>query len=71
MNVRRLKGIMVEKDINVGKLADYIGMDRSTLYRKLSKGGDSITLHEANAIKKVLSLSPEEAHFIFFTSDVA
>ena len=65
MNVQKLKGRMVEKGMNVKTLAEKIGVDRSSLYRKLGNG-EKISIGEAQKIKEVLELSREDASAIFF-----
>lgn len=65
MNIAKLKGKMVEKGMNVDELATKVGINRSTLYRKLD-GGEKITIGEAMKIKKALGLTSEEASVIFF-----
>lgn len=64
MNVNLLKAKMVEKGINAEKLAELIGIDRATLYRKLANL-DKFTIGEARRIKTALGLSAEEACLIF------
>lgn len=64
MNVNKLKGKMVELQINADGLAAKIGMHRSTLYRKMND--NTITVREAIVIKDALSLTNEEAIAIFF-----
>ena len=71
MNVNKLKGKIVEKGLSIKTLADIIGIDRATLYRKLSNNGDTLLIREANSIVSALKLSPDEAVAIFFSSDVA
>ena len=66
MNISRLKGKIVERGLNTEKLATLIGMDRSSLYRKLNNG-DKITIGEAVRIKNVLEMTNEEATEIFFS----
>ncbi len=66
MNVNKLKGKIVEKGMNVELLAASIGVDRSSLYRKLNDG-DKITIGEAVKIKNALGLSVEDAVDIFLT----
>lgn len=65
MNVNKLKGKLVEKEMNVEKLASYLGKNRATVYRKLN-GGDGFTIGEVSVIKTVLELTDEEASAIFF-----
>lgn len=70
MNVGKLKGKMVELGINVETLAEMIGVDRSSLYRKLNNSG-KVTIGEAKRIKEALALTDAEAISIFFASNVA
>lgn len=65
MNVNKLKGKIVEKGMNVEKLAEIIGIDRSSLYRKLNNS-EKITIGEAAQMKDALGLSTDEATDIFF-----
>ncbi|MBS5751468.1 MAG: helix-turn-helix domain-containing protein [Veillonella parvula] len=39
MNIRKLKAKLVEKDISIIQFANILGIDRSTVYRKLNKSG--------------------------------
>ncbi len=64
MNVNKLKGKIAEKGLSVEKLAQQIGVDRSSLYRKLNNA-EKITIGEASKIKDVLEMTPEEATIIF------
>ena len=70
-NVNKLKGKMVENEMSVAKLAVEIGMDRATLYRKLSNNAETLLIKEANAIVSALGLTPNEAVAIFFSQLVA
>lgn len=71
MNINKLKGKIIEKGLNIGGLAGKMGVDRSTLYRKLNKNGDTLTVKEARLIVEILELSAEEATDIFFKHSVA
>ena len=71
MNVNKLKAKMVERGLNVSQVAEKIGIDRSSLYRKLNNQGETLTVKEAKAIVKVLNITPREAASIFFGNDVA
>lgn len=65
MKLNLLKGKIVEKGMNVETLAEKIGIDRSSMYRKLNNF-EKITIGEAQKIKDVLELSDEQARTIFF-----
>lgn len=71
VNINKLKGKMVECGMNVEKLSDKIGVDKSTLYRKLSTNGENFTIKEANLIAKELNLTYSEVNSIFFANEVA
>lgn len=66
MNVGKLKGKIVENGMNVEKVAEAIGITRTSLYRKLNNA-EKITIGEAVKMKNVLSLTNEEATDIFLT----
>ena len=66
MNVNKLKGKIVEKDMTVERLAALIGINRASLYRKLNNC-EKITIGEAIKIKEVLEMNNEEAFEIFLS----
>jgi DNA-binding phage protein len=70
-NINKLRGKIVEKGINVSELAKTLGIDKSTLYRKLKNNGEDISIKEANLIIKELNLTIEEVNAIFFSQFVA
>ena len=45
MNVNKLKGKIVENGLNVSQLASSIGIDMTTMYRKLTSNGDTLTIN--------------------------
>lgn len=71
VNVNKLKGKIVENGLTINEVADMIGIDRSTLYRKIGNNCDTLSIKEANKIVEVLKLTCEEAVSIFFASNVA
>lgn len=71
MNVNKLKGKIVENGLNVSQLASFIGIDKTTLYRKLTSNGDTLTISEAEKIARTLNLSMEDVNAIFFADFVA
>ena len=70
-NINKLKGKIVEKGINVSDLAKALGINKSTLYRKLKNNGENISIREAVGMINELDLSAEEANEIFFNQFVA
>lgn len=71
VNVNKLKGKIVELGMNVAELAEKIGIDKATLYRKLGSEGKNITIYEAGIMAKELNLTFDEINAIFFASEVA
>lgn len=71
VNVNKLKGKIVEKGLNIEQLAEKIGIDRATMYRKLRNDCENLLINEANAIVAALGLTAEEAMSIFFAQYVA
>lgn len=71
VNVNKLKGKIVERGMTMAELAQKIGIDRSTLYRKLNSEGKDFTIEEADLISKELQLTYIEVNSIFFSQYVA
>ncbi|WP_338854756.1 helix-turn-helix transcriptional regulator [Clostridium perfringens] len=71
VNLNKLKLKIFENGMNISQLAEKIGVDKSTLYRKFQKNGDSISIKEANLMVETLHLTVEEANSIFFSQYVA
>ena len=67
-NVDKLKGVIKEKRLSTEKVAEIIGIDKSTMYRKLNNGGDEFTIKQADRISKALGLTAEEAQAIFLAN---
>ena len=64
MDINKLKGKIIEKNMNVEQLASAIGVHPSSLYRKLNNY-EKITIGDALKMKEVLSLNDNEAYQIF------
>ena len=71
VNVPKLRGKMVEREMNANDLADRIKIDKATFYRKLKQNGETFTVKEADLISKELNLCADEAMSIFFSQYVA
>lgn len=70
IDVAKLKGLIVERGTTQQAVADSIGINRSTFYRKMKNGGD-FTIAEAKKIKEEVPLTDSEAGEIFFGKIVA
>ena len=64
-NMDLLRGKMAERKIGKEELAQRIGVDASTFYRKMKDEGISFTVGQMHKIVNVLSLTHEEATAIF------
>lgn len=71
VNTNKLRGKIVECGLNISELAELIGIDKATLYRKINANGQTLTIKEADIISKELKLSKEEVNDIFFSQYVA
>ena len=70
INTNKLKGLIVERGTTQQAVADSIGIDRSTFYRKMKKGGD-FSIEEAKKMKQEIPLTDQEVIEIFFGGKVA
>lgn len=68
IDVAALKRMIAEKNTTMEGMALFLGIDRSTLYRKLRDGGGGITVHDAHMIASFLGLSDHETIRIFWSA---
>lgn len=69
VNVRKLKGKMVENGISGVELADSMGINESTFYRKLKSNGLAFTVAQMHEMVDKLNLTDDEAIAIFLASN--
>lgn len=69
MNINKLRGKIVEHGWTIADLAERIGVDRATLYRKIKE--KSFSIREATSIGRELGLTADEMMSIFFADHVA
>lgn len=67
----KLRGKIVERRMNVETVAAAVGINPSTLYRRINGGGGAFTIDEADKIASLLNLTAEELNHIFFAQYVA
>lgn len=65
IDIARLKETVIIKNTTMEALAYELGINRSTLYRRLKKGSAGITLRDAVIISHALRLSSQEEQGIF------
>lgn len=66
MNLKRLQDKIVEQNLTQDYIAQELGINKSTLYRKVKRGTNGFTISEVGQIKSILELSTEETMDIFF-----
>ena len=69
VDVKKLRDTMENKNISIQFAAKTLGIDRSSMYRKLQDG--SFKIAEAEAIMNLLQLKENEAVSIFFAHKVS
>lgn len=70
MDVKALRAKMVLRGMSVYGLAERIGIDSTTLYKKL-RGATEFTQSEISKIANVLGMSREEILAVFFAEEVS
>ena len=65
VNVQRLRGKIVEKSNTQELVADAMGMNRTTFYRKMKNGGNGFTVGDIHKMITCIPLTKEEAIDIF------
>lgn len=64
-NMDKLRGKMVEQRMTHEELADAIGVNPSTFYRKMKANGLAFTVEQMHKIVSALDITPAEAQQIF------
>lgn len=70
VNTDMLRSKIAERRTNVSKVAERMGVDKTTLYRRIADSS-SFTIGEVCKITEILELSHDEAVSIFFSRPVA
>ena len=70
VNVNKLRAKMVEKGLNVERLADLSGINKATIYRRFNSP-DEITIEEADKLVTALQIDASDAMAIFLAQYVA
>lgn len=64
-DLARLTRVIAKQGFNIDALADKMGIDKSTLYRKLEGGGKKFMMWEVESIIDHLDLTIQDAREIF------
>lgn len=72
IKINKLRAKVVERGLTIGQVANHLGIDRSTLYRKMrDNSGRRFSVLEVQRLSTILRLSPSEIQDIFYDGDVA
>lgn len=69
VNVSKLRGKIVESGLSNEKVAEALGIDGSTFFRKLKADGLSFSIGQMHGMVDVLHLTPAEACDIFLSQN--
>lgn len=65
-NIAILRGKIVERNTTQETVADEMGINRSTFYRKMKENGLPFTVGEVQRLAAILSLTGDDVMRIFF-----
>lgn len=71
VNIRAIQERASELKLSSAEIAEMLGMDQSTYYRKIAKGGCAFTVEQAAKLVDILKLTETEAITIFFGRELA
>lgn len=70
VNINELKAEIVRRGMNIGEFADFIGVSRTTMWRKINNP-NTFTLADITKIREVLEIEGKRVIEIFFTDKVS
>ena len=70
-DIASIRRKMREKKLTINQVAESLVMNPSTFHRKLSRGGATFSLEQAQSLARILGLTPKEAQNVFFEEDLA
>lgn len=71
IDINKFRAIIIEKKSSIEEVSCNLGVNKSTIYRKLQQNGETFTLKEVNVLVKLLNLTDNEIINIFFASNIA
>lgn len=73
IRVNQLRAKIMERGLTIKAVSEKMGVDRSTLYRKMQAGYRSggFTVGDVQILASILELTPKELTEIFFSGGVA
>lgn len=61
MDIQKFLQIMSDKGLTVSEMAKMLGMDDSTLYRKIKRNGETFTVGDLENIRKAFGMDARTA----------
>ncbi len=71
IDINKFRAIIIEKNTSIEEVSYQLGVNKSTIYRKLQQNGETFTLKEINMLVTILNLTNNEILKIFFANSVA
>ena len=68
-DMMKLREVIKKKNLSVESLAEKIGIDRETFYRKVNSNGEKFTVGEVNKMAKEVGMTGLEVVSIFLQAD--
>ena len=64
-DMKKLKEVIKKKNLSVEFVAEKIGIDRATFYRKVNSNGEKFTVGEVNKMAEEIGMTSTEVVSIF------
>ena len=71
VDVQKLRAKIRERGLSMAEVAGSLGINRSTLYRRLWNSGAGLLVKDVAVLSGLLNLTVEERNSIFFAHKVA
>ena len=71
VNVVMLQEALKAQSLSYEEVANAIGVDRATFYRRMQRAGTKFTVEEVSKLSALLHLSGQEMQDIFFDRELA
>ena len=71
INLDKLRLTMAARGVKIADICEKLGINESTFYRRLNRGGIKFTVHEVAVMSSVMKLSAQEMQDIFFEQELA
>lgn len=66
LKAQQIKGRIISQGLSVSKVSEMLGINKSTMYKKLKDDGETFTIKEVRKLSEILKLSLDDVNRIFF-----